>query len=76
MPRGVKRPERPKTLMTVRFTFKDSAPKKFERVTNVIAGGRFVRLVTDEIIGDRYPQIVEVSMEDSTGYTIVLKEDF
>lgn len=76
MPRGVKRPERPKTLMTVRFTFKDSAPKKYERVTNVIAGGRFTRLITDEIIGDRYPQLVEIPMEEVTGYTIVLKEEY
>ena len=76
MPRGVKRPERPKTFMTVRFTFKDHAPKQFERVTNVIAGGRFTRLITDEIVGDRYPQLVEINMEEATGYTIVLKEDF
>lgn len=75
MPRGVKRPERPKTLMTVRFTFKDSVPEKYERVTNVIAGGRFTRLITDELVGDRYPQLVEVPMEEVTGYTIVLKEE-
>lgn len=73
MPRGVKRVV-DHVRMRVRFTFKDAAPKMFDDVEQVIAGGRFTRLIVHEDLSP-YTSLVEVSMEDVTGYTVILKGD-
>lgn len=73
MPRGVRKNKTTNTVrMAVRFTFKDAAPKIIRDVEQVIAGGRFTRLIVKDFTSP-YTQLVEVSMEDATGYTVVLE---
>ena len=72
MPRGIKK-ERQLPYMKVRFTFKEGSPKIIPEVEQVIAGGRFIRLVIPPI-GGGYTGLVEVPLDDLTGYTIVMED--
>lgn len=72
MPRGIKRDLR-LPMMKVRFTFKDAPPKIVSDVEQVIGGGRFIRLVTHPLLSG-YTGLVEVSLEELTGYTIIMED--